>query len=94
MGLFLGKWIKVEQLIRQIILERRGSEFRFVLPTAKTLQSLEVTDAATRDEIERIRRLRNNLVHGIEVPSAQDLVDAAGRLEPVIEKLQRVRRAE
>jgi ppGpp synthetase/RelA/SpoT-type nucleotidyltranferase len=94
MGLFLVKWIKVEQLIREIILERRGSEFRFVLPTAKTLQSLEVTDAATRDEIERIRRLRNNLVHGIEVPSAQDLVDAAERLEPVIEELQHARRAE
>jgi ppGpp synthetase/RelA/SpoT-type nucleotidyltranferase len=94
MGFFLAKWIEVEQLVRQIILERRGSQFRFVLPTAKTLQSLEVTDAATRAEIERIRRLRNNLVHGIEVPSAQDLVDAAERLDSVIAELQRARRAE
>ena len=94
MGLFLAKWIKVEQLVRQIILERGGGPSRLVLPTARTLQALEISDAAARAEMERIRRLRNNLVHGIEVPSTQDLFDAAERLDAVIAELEQARRGD
>jgi ppGpp synthetase/RelA/SpoT-type nucleotidyltranferase len=92
-GAFLAKWIMVEQLVREITYQRRG-ERSVALPTSKVLQSLEISDAATRAEIERIRRLRNNLVHGIEVPGPADLLYAAERLDDVIVELQRARRPE
>jgi hypothetical protein len=46
-------------------------------------------DPESRAEVERIRRLRNNLVHGIEVPDPADLVEAANRLQAILTRLGR-----
>ncbi len=91
-GLFLMRWIELEQLIRQIIFERTG-EHRPVIPTSQTLQRLEVADARTRSHIEALRRLRNHLVHGFEVPDTAIILESAERLEPVLEELRRALRS-
>lgn len=87
-GFFLAKWIELERMTRDIVLERTG-ERTLMLPTDRTLQRLEVSNNRTRAEIESIRRLRNNLVHGIEVPDAAALREAGQRLEAIIPELQR-----
>ncbi len=86
-GLFLSRWIQLEQLIREIVLRRTGEEIT-VLPTSRALQRLEVSNAWTRSELERIRRLRNNLVHGFEVPDAPTLLEASDRLTHVVAELR------
>jgi ppGpp synthetase/RelA/SpoT-type nucleotidyltranferase len=86
-GLFLSRWIQLEQLIREIVLRRTGEEIT-VLPTTRALQRLEVSNVSTRSELERIRRLRNNLVHGFEVPDAPTLLEASDRLTHVVAELR------
>lgn len=56
------------------------------MPTNQVLARLGL-DPDSRAELERIRRLRNNLVHGIEVPDQLDLVEAGQRLEAIVAKL-------
>lgn len=87
-GLFLTRWIELERLIRQIVFQRTG-EHRAVLPTSRMLESLQISNARTRTEIEAIRRLRNNLVHGIQIPDELALTEAASRLESILEELRR-----
>ena len=41
-----------------------------------------------RGEIDRIRRLRNNLVHGIEIPNARDVREAGELLEALLPELR------
>jgi hypothetical protein len=38
-------------------------------------------------EFERIRRLRNGVVHGVEVADPADLHDAANRLHEIVEEI-------
>lgn len=91
-GLFLTRWIELERLIRQIVFKRTG-EVRAVLPTSRVLEGLQILNARTRGEIETIRRLRNNLVHGIGNPDEIAIVQAASRLDSILEELRQVLRS-
>jgi hypothetical protein len=75
-GQFLSKWIAFERLIREIA-ARKSEGRRVGFPTTIVLQQLQLFDAETLWEIDRIRRLRNNLVHGIEIPDATELTRQA-----------------
>lgn len=87
-GLFLSKWIELERLVRQNV-ERRTGKPTSVLPSMRVLGSLEISNTRTRSELESIRRLRNNLVHGIEVPEPPVLFEAAQRLEQILADLRK-----
>ena len=76
MGQFLTAWIEFERLVRDLTpssLKERGP----VIPTARISASLFDLDSDTRSRFERLRRMRNHLVHGIEIPNADDLREAA-----------------
>jgi ppGpp synthetase/RelA/SpoT-type nucleotidyltranferase len=86
MGQFLTAWIEFERLVRDLTpssLQERGP----VIPTARVLASLIDLDTDTRGRYERLRRMRNHLVHGIEIPNADDLREAARELEAIREQL-------
>jgi uncharacterized protein YutE (UPF0331/DUF86 family) len=51
------------------------------------LERLGLFEPEIRSEVERIRRLRNNLVHGVETPDPADIREAADRLRKIIELL-------
>jgi ppGpp synthetase/RelA/SpoT-type nucleotidyltranferase len=87
-GVFLSKWIELERLVRHIV-EIRTGKSAGVLPPMRLLGSLQVSNARTRSELESIRRLRNNLVHGIEVPEPPILLEAAQRLEQILAELRK-----
>jgi hypothetical protein len=66
MAFFLAQWIEVERLFRARVSQSENR--RPSVPTRSALRSLGLLD--DRDaaaDFERIRRLCNNLVHGIEV---------------------------
>ena len=86
MGFFLAQWIEVERLFRTRVPEsERG---RPVFPTGPALQRLGLMDNQQDvAEFERIRRLRNYLVHGIEVPHPADLREAGARLQRLSQRL-------
>jgi ppGpp synthetase/RelA/SpoT-type nucleotidyltranferase len=82
-GAFLTEWIALERLVREIAHARRKGRIN-VFPTASVVASLGVFGTRTSDDIERIRRLRNELVHGYEVPPIEELRSAAARLNEIV----------
>jgi hypothetical protein len=61
------------------------AQHRVVLPTGKLIAQF-VPDVR---EFERIRRMRNGVVHGVDVVDPADLHDAANRLHDIVEEVIR-----
>jgi ppGpp synthetase/RelA/SpoT-type nucleotidyltranferase len=92
MGTFIAQWAKLERLLRE--LTPSSSQRRTPLPMIRMLDTLErmhLLDREMRFELDQLRRLRNELVHGIEVPSAEYLQDATRRLVALIKEIGRRR---
>ena len=85
-GYFLEQWIAFERFVRELA-GKRGLNFRNVVPSAKILRSLEVFDAERVDEIERIRSVRNYLVHGIETGDAEFIQQTGATLEKIMNEM-------
>lgn len=82
-GHLLSEWARLERVVRDMYPspdQRRG-----VVPTAKMMERF-VPDVR---EFERIRRMRNGVVHGMESVDPVDLHDAAARLHDIIEGVVR-----
>jgi ppGpp synthetase/RelA/SpoT-type nucleotidyltranferase len=84
-GYFLKEWIALEKRLRTLV----GGNARFVIPTGKLLAQVELLDEQARLEIERIRRVRNNLVHGVEMPNPADIREDANRLRKLVTMLRK-----
>ncbi|MBF8982730.1 RelA/SpoT domain-containing protein [Lutibacter sp. B2] len=85
LGYFISKWIILESVIRDVMNKKypnMGSSN--ILYTPKMLGSLEVFDSSIIDEINYIRKLRNQVVHGIEIPTDDSLMKAGKYLEDTI----------
>jgi ppGpp synthetase/RelA/SpoT-type nucleotidyltranferase len=82
MGEFLKSWIEFERLTREMAppeARQRGP----VIPTSRVLASIAQLDGDTRMQYEQLRRMRNHLVHGIEIPDPRDLREAARQLDAI-----------
>jgi hypothetical protein len=86
-GHFLSEWVAFERRMREMTRRTSGDDRRVLMPTGRMLEQQGLLDAEKRQEFERIRRLRNNLVHGIEVPDPADIREAAIRLHEIMETL-------
>jgi ppGpp synthetase/RelA/SpoT-type nucleotidyltranferase len=82
MGLFLQEWTAFERLVRSIA-KTTTVMSRPVFPFSFALKQLIFIAPETKQEIERIRRLRNELVHGISPPNTADLLEATTRLHQI-----------
>ncbi len=85
-GRFLAKWVEFERLIRTML---PADERRPVVPNARVLDRLVLLGPEMRSDVDRLRRMRNSVVHGIEVPDPSDLHQAELRLQAIIEALNR-----
>ena len=61
------------------------------MPSGRRLEEMGVLTPEMSFELDRLRRIRNELVHGIEVPSPQYLREASGRLTQLISEIERRR---
>jgi ppGpp synthetase/RelA/SpoT-type nucleotidyltranferase len=86
-GNFLAQWIRVERVLRDAFSEL--DDPRRVTPILRLADNPEVLDPDLRPEFHQLRRLRNNLVHGVEVPAAAELAEAAGRLSALADHIER-----
>jgi ppGpp synthetase/RelA/SpoT-type nucleotidyltranferase len=82
-GHLLSEWARLERVARELY--PRTDERRVVMPTGRLMERF-VPDVR---EFERIRRLRNGVVHGVEVVDPADLHDAANRLHEIVEEIIR-----
>jgi ppGpp synthetase/RelA/SpoT-type nucleotidyltranferase len=83
-GIFINQWIKLEQLLLELLRPPRP-----VVPTARQLVNMGLLDSDTAAEYDRLRRLRNYLVHGIEIPAPADLAEATRRIEAIVSEINR-----
>jgi ppGpp synthetase/RelA/SpoT-type nucleotidyltranferase len=81
MGAFLKAWIRFERAARAKA--KLGPQIPFV----KVMQTVKFSDQRNVIEIDRIRRLRNHLVHGVEIPSVNALKEAVSRLNEITRRL-------
>lgn len=86
-GLFMARWAELENLVRT--LTSTDDQSGRVEPVFRLLDRLDFLDEGTRREIDLLRRLRNNVTHGKEAPSAAYLAEATQRVESIIEEIRR-----
>jgi ppGpp synthetase/RelA/SpoT-type nucleotidyltranferase len=86
-GEFLVHWARLERLVRDLtpIERQRG----VAMPIPSLLERRGMLSPEMRFELDRLRRLRNELVHGFEVPSADYLQEATERLVVLISEIER-----
>jgi ppGpp synthetase/RelA/SpoT-type nucleotidyltranferase len=82
-GHLLAEWARLERVVRDMY--PSSDQRRGVVPTAKMMDRF-VPDVR---EFERIRRMRNGVVHGVDVVDPADLHDAANRLHDIVEEVIR-----
>lgn len=81
---FMKNWIKLERLGKKLAAHYGiSNEMHGVLP--KAVAKLPVFEGSDALEIERIRVLRNNLVHGVELPSTNILAEASTILQSIMD---------
>ena len=74
-GMFMTRWMELEALLRELFPAKpRGA----IMPTTHQLSSLNLLPDDMLREFDRLRRMRNLLVHGVELPALADLEEAAG----------------
>jgi len=91
-GLFLSRWIELENVMLDLARQKRPgiSTLRLRRMLLLYFGRLGIADSGMLKDIDRLRRLRNMLVHGIELPSAEVLVQESKSLEKLIRDLRRI----
>ncbi len=85
-GRFLSSWRDLEALVRQAgEVAGRGR----VLPNGRQLVTLELLSPDMIFDFEQLRRLRNSLVHGDELPELAALDAATSRLDSILAEVRR-----
>ncbi len=67
LGFFMSNWIAIERAIRDIAQTNGVTDRPGVMPSGRVLARLEILGEQDRYEFERLRKIRNNLVHGVEI---------------------------
>jgi uncharacterized protein YutE (UPF0331/DUF86 family) len=83
------QWVRLEHLVRELM--PSTDQRSLPMPTSRTLERMQLLDPEMRFELDQLRRIRNQLVHGIEVPSADYLHEVTQRLDVLIREIERRR---
>ena len=84
---FLKLWVALELKIKE---KAKESGAPGIYPSSELLTRLGIDDGALLKDFERIRRTRNEVVHGMSMPSPEALRDAGHRMEEISEQLDRL----
>ena len=83
MGFFIAQWTALERLVRELA-KKTGTRSASIFPSTLVLQKLAIIPPDVKREIERFRRIRNEVVHGIAAPNTIDLREAGNRLHQIV----------
>ena len=81
-GMFMSRWMELEAFVRDAAPPQRGSGP--VIATTRQLRGMNLLTEATEYDYDQLRRMRNLLVHGVELPTAADLDEATKRLDIIL----------
>lgn len=85
-GYFLGQWVPLEQLLNR--LSFRGSKKVPPAFNVNTLKRLNLLDKDSINRIVALRKIRNGLIHDIEIPAASVLMEQGKEAEKLLRKLE------
>lgn len=86
-GEFLSRWIVFERFFRMLVRERDLNVRNMYAITSQTLRHVLEADPLTLDRIQRLRELRNRLVHGIRIPDQATLRAAVEEFDSIFTAL-------
>ena len=87
-GEFMLEWIAFEHAMREINYVKNPRKRPKGIFNIRDVKSLGTFDAKELDEINRLRNIRNQLVHGIEIPDAEYLNQQAKSISDVVDRLR------
>jgi ppGpp synthetase/RelA/SpoT-type nucleotidyltranferase len=83
-GYFMSQWIAFERVFREVGRRRGYDEREMISPNSRVLRRLNFLNDRTVGELEHLRRIRNNLVHGVEIPDAEFIMEAGNKLKHIL----------
>lgn len=84
---FLKQWVALERKIKE---KAKALGAQGIYPSSKLLSRLGINDEALLKDFEGIRRTRNEVVHGMSMPSPEDMRDAGRRMEEISEQVDQL----
>lgn len=87
-GEFMSLWIEYEKLIR--VLAASKGVTGLAMPSMRLLKMVDDMPQDLMDAAERLRKFRNQLVHGIEVPDADFIEAQTSELHFVVNRLREI----
>jgi len=85
-GQFMSLWIEYETMIRDYATSRGAPGIG--VPSSRLLRLVDKVPEDVMESAERLRRFRNQLVHGMEVPDAEFIRLQTAELRVVLDKLR------
>lgn len=87
-GRFINSWNKLEKKLQEIVKESGLPVRSFAMPPSRVIMQIETIESDTLNEIDFLRRIRNNLVHGVEVPNIDHIHKYSEIIEQLLRKLE------
>jgi ppGpp synthetase/RelA/SpoT-type nucleotidyltranferase len=88
MGYFMTQWILFERFQREIAVARGFQPNMVKAPSPRLLKSLNILTDHELEEIERIRKIRNDLVHGFHTRPSVSLRGDGEVMSKILSRLQ------
>jgi ppGpp synthetase/RelA/SpoT-type nucleotidyltranferase len=93
LDVFLAQWVRLERLAHELVGDRSKPSQRRSSPIS-LLARMPLLDSDMRAQLDTLRNLRNELVHGYEVPPPRALDEATERLIRLINQIEHRRDAQ
>jgi len=87
-GQFMSLWIEYEKLIRNYAASKGAGGQG--IPSIRILRLVDDVPPDVQESAERLRRFRNQLVHGIEVPDADYIRGQATELGHLVKRVEQI----
>ncbi|MDG5852451.1 RelA/SpoT domain-containing protein [Clostridium beijerinckii] len=87
LGYFISRWIIFENVIREITKDKKEKNFENPMISLRKLLNAEMIDKNIYKQIDVVRRLRNEVIHGIQIPQEEQLIEAANYLVDILDYL-------
>ncbi len=83
LGFFMHRWIAVEAVARKAVGDAMRNDKSVVVPPQAMGE--QFFDSETMVKLRDIRRLRNQIIHGIQFPSEKELMEAGSFLQSLLD---------
>lgn len=88
LGFFMTRWIQLEAKIRDAVRSKSPRDTRSFTYDISFFVTIMQLSEGIEQELQHIRKLRNNAVHGLNVPSQDELFSAGKIIETILAEIE------